>query len=153
MTWEKVQQDFILKDIPSFTLQHTFLPLPQPWTPLAALSDLQISAFGIPQPQPHQGDRTELRETPKNAQPGSTACRALLLQTSNILLSDLAGNWEETQRILIETEMGFLNEKHQQKPGPESNIQLQEVKEHLLLALKTEGKVAREDLQVQRYLR
>lgn len=141
----------------SFTLQHTALLSllsPARTAPVNPLSgDLQTSAFGIPQPSATPGETEPTWETPLKLLSlfPLPASRALLLQASNILLSDLTGNWEEAQRILIETEMGFLNEKHQQKP--ESNVQRPWGQRASSACTEDRGKVAHEDLQVQGYLR
>lgn len=142
----------------SFTLQHIcLLSLPQPsqqspcelqgclvWFTNLCLCNSTASSHT-------RGHKTYLRGTPKNLFP-LPAFRASLLQTSNILLSDLTGNWEEAQRILVKQKWGFLMRSNSRNLVLSQIFSYDEVKEHLLLALKR-VKMAHEDLQVQRYLR
>lgn len=55
-------------------------------------------------------------------------------------MGDLTGNWGEAQRILVKQKWGFLMRNYSRNLALSQIFSYHEVKEHLLLALKTEGK-------------
>lgn len=55
-------------------------------------------------------------------------------------MGDPTGNWGEAQRTLVKQKWGFLMRNYSRNLALSQIFSYHEVKEHLLLALKTEGK-------------